>query len=59
VWVAESGNARPYAEADAHHAVTEDPVLIRIDLNAGGARGWIWTSDLTRDYIDINAHYRS
>jgi glutamate N-acetyltransferase/amino-acid N-acetyltransferase len=59
VWVCERGRARPYDEDEAHRAVTEDPVLIRIDLQAGGASGWIWTCDLSRGYVDINAHYRS
>jgi glutamate N-acetyltransferase/amino-acid N-acetyltransferase len=59
VWVCEQGRARPYDEEAAHRAVTEDPVLMRIDLHAGKASGWIWTCDLTRGYVDINAHYRS
>ena len=59
VWVAEGGRARAYDESEAHRAVTEDPVRIRVDLHAGDATGWIWTCDLTRAYVDINAHYRS
>jgi glutamate N-acetyltransferase/amino-acid N-acetyltransferase len=59
VWVAEGGQARIYSEEAAHRAVTEDPVRIRVDLNAGSARGWMWTCDLTHAYVDINAHYRS
>jgi glutamate N-acetyltransferase/amino-acid N-acetyltransferase len=59
VWVAEGGRARAYDESDAHRAVTQDPVRIRVDLHAGKASGWIWTCDLTRAYVDINAHYRS
>src|SRR5688572_27573446 len=59
VWVAEGGRARAYDEGLAHRAVTEDPVRIRVDLHAGTASGWIWTCDLTRAYVDINAHYRS
>jgi glutamate N-acetyltransferase/amino-acid N-acetyltransferase len=59
VWVAEGGRARAYDESAAHRAVTEDPVRIRVDLHAGDATGWIWTCDLTRAYVDINAHYRS
>jgi glutamate N-acetyltransferase/amino-acid N-acetyltransferase len=59
VWVAEAGRARAYSEDDAHRAVTEDPVRIRVDLHAGEATGWMWTCDLTRGYVDINAHYRS
>jgi glutamate N-acetyltransferase/amino-acid N-acetyltransferase len=59
VWVAEGGRARAYEESLAHRAVTEDPVRIRVDLHAGKASGWMWTCDLTRAYVDINAHYRS
>jgi glutamate N-acetyltransferase/amino-acid N-acetyltransferase len=59
VWVAEGGQARAYDEETAHQAVLEDPVRIRIDLHAGEATGWMWTCDLTRGYVDINAHYRT
>ena len=59
VWVAQAGAARAYDEAVAHAAVTADPVLIRVDLNAGDAAGWMWTCDISRAYVDINAHYRS
>jgi glutamate N-acetyltransferase/amino-acid N-acetyltransferase len=59
VWVAEGGAARGYDEGEAHRAMTADPVRIRLDLHAGSAAGWIWTSDLSRGYVDINAHYRS
>ncbi|HET7294495.1 MAG TPA: bifunctional glutamate N-acetyltransferase/amino-acid acetyltransferase ArgJ, partial [Vicinamibacteria bacterium] len=59
VWVAEGGAARAYAEADAAAAMREDPVRMRLDLRSGPGRGWLWTSDLTHGYIDINAHYRS
>jgi glutamate N-acetyltransferase/amino-acid N-acetyltransferase len=59
VWVAEGGAARAYDESLAHAAVTADPVRILVRLHAGSAAGWMWTCDLTRDYIDINAHYRS
>jgi glutamate N-acetyltransferase/amino-acid N-acetyltransferase len=59
VWVAEAGHARPYDEALARQAVLEDPVRIRIRLGEGDAAGWLWTSDLSHGYVDINAHYRS
>jgi glutamate N-acetyltransferase/amino-acid N-acetyltransferase len=59
VWVCEKGRARRYDEHEAHRAMAENPVRIRIDLHAGEASGWMWTCDLTRGYIDINAHYRS
>ena len=37
----------------------EDPVRLRIRLAEGEASGWVWTTDLSRAYVDINAHYRS
>jgi len=59
VWVAEGGRARAYDEDQAHGAMMADPVRIRVDLHAGKGGGWMWTCDLTRAYVDINAHYRS
>jgi N-acetylglutamate synthase/N-acetylornithine aminotransferase len=37
----------------------EEPVRLRIRLAEGEASGWIWTSDFSHGYVDINAHYRS
>jgi glutamate N-acetyltransferase/amino-acid N-acetyltransferase len=37
----------------------EDPVRIRIHLHAGSASGWMWTSDLSHGYVDVNGSYRS
>ena len=59
VWVAEKGVARKYEETDAAAAMEEDPVRIRIRLGEGKAAGWMWTSDLSHRYVDINAHYRT
>jgi len=59
VWVAEDGHARAYEEKDAARAMQEDPVRFRIRLGEGDASGWIWTSDFSHGYVDINAHYRS
>jgi glutamate N-acetyltransferase/amino-acid N-acetyltransferase len=59
VWVAEGGRARLYDEDAAHHALLEDPARIRVRLRSGSAEGWIWTCDLSKAYVDINASYRS
>lgn len=59
VWVAQGGRARTYDESAAHQALLADPVRIRIGLGEGRAVGWMWTCDLSRAYVDINAHYRS
>jgi glutamate N-acetyltransferase/amino-acid N-acetyltransferase len=59
VWVAEGGAARDYDEGVAHAAMVADPVRIRVHLGRGRASSVLWTCDLTRGYVDINAHYRS
>jgi glutamate N-acetyltransferase/amino-acid N-acetyltransferase len=59
VWVAEGGAARAYDEAAAAAAMREDPVRLRVRLRGGSASSWMWTTDLSHGYVDINAHYRS
>ncbi len=59
VWVAEGGVAREYEEARAATAMEEDPVRIKVHLGEGEATGWMWTSDLSNEYVNINAHYRT
>jgi len=59
VHVAEAGAACSYDEETAAAAMQDDPVRLRIRLGEGQASGWIWTSDLSHGYVDINAHYRT
>jgi glutamate N-acetyltransferase/amino-acid N-acetyltransferase len=59
VHVAEGGAARDYVEEEAAAAMREDPARLRIRLGEGDAAGWMWTSDFSRGYVDVNAHYRS
>jgi glutamate N-acetyltransferase/amino-acid N-acetyltransferase len=59
VHVAEGGAARDYDEKAAASAMQEDPVRLLVRLGEGEASGWMWTSDLSRGYVDVNAHYRS
>jgi glutamate N-acetyltransferase/amino-acid N-acetyltransferase len=59
VHVAASGAARDYDERTAAAAMREDPVRLRVRLGEGEAAGWMWTSDFSHGYVDINAHYRS
>jgi len=59
VHVAEGGAGRCYDESVAAEAMREDPVRLRIRLGEGDAAGWMWTSDFSHGYVDINAHYRS
>ncbi len=48
-----------YEEARGVAALAGSDVLIRIALGAGDASARVWTSDLTADYVRINADYRS
>lgn len=59
VCVACGGEAVEYDEAAARAALDETPARIGIRLAEGSASAWMWTSDLSREYVDINASYRS
>jgi glutamate N-acetyltransferase/amino-acid N-acetyltransferase len=59
VFVCAGGAARVYDEAIAHQAMLADPGCLTVDLHAGEATESMWMCDLTRSYVDINAHYRT
>ena len=64
IWIGDvpvcgGGAALDYAETQAAAAMLEDPVRLRVRLDEGDADAFLWTSDLSRGYVDINAHYRS
>ncbi len=48
-----------FDEAAAHRELERKELLLQVDLHAGRATARVWTCDFTRDYIDINASYRS
>ena len=48
-----------FDEAAAHRELSRKEILLHVDLHAGRATARVWTCDFTRDYIDINASYRS
>ncbi|MCQ0091507.1 bifunctional glutamate N-acetyltransferase/amino-acid acetyltransferase ArgJ [Roseovarius sp. M141] len=58
--VAENGWVSPdYDETRAAAYMTQQELLIHVDLGLGGGTARVWTCDLTHGYIDINADYRS
>lgn len=58
--VAVDGERDPaYDEARASNYMRNNEVAIRVDLGLGSGRSRVWTCDLTREYIAINADYRS
>ncbi len=46
-------------EERAKAELTKDTVVVAVNLNGGSFRETFWTCDLTKEYIHINASYRS
>jgi glutamate N-acetyltransferase/amino-acid N-acetyltransferase len=46
-------------EEKAKSALAQEQILITIDLNQGSQSARFWTCDLTKEYVHINASYRS
>ncbi len=58
--IAEGGcRALGYHEAQGVAAMAPEDIVIRVDLGRGSARDCVWTTDLSHDYVSINADYRS
>lgn len=57
--VEEGGRADSYDEAKGQLEMDKDEITIRIDLARGEASETFWTSDLSHEYIRINAEYRT
>lgn len=48
-----------YTEALGQEVMSREEITILIDLGAGDAAETIWTTDLSHEYVTINAEYRS
>lgn len=48
-----------YREALGQAEMSRQEIVIRVNLNLGDANARIWTSDLSYEYVKINAEYRS
>ena len=60
VLIAEQGaRAASYTEENGKEAMASEDLLIEIALNRGDAGAVIWTTDLSYDYVRINAEYRT
>jgi glutamate N-acetyltransferase/amino-acid N-acetyltransferase len=53
------GTPTHYLEADAAAIFTEPEFKILFELQQGDGTATVWTSDLTHEYVSINADYRS
>jgi len=57
--VSNGGRDPAYTEEQGQAIMNQEEILIRIELNTGECTASIWTSDLSYDYVKINAEYRS
>lgn len=53
------GRAPDYKEEDGVLVMAKPEITVRITLGRGSARETVWTTDLSHDYVTINADYRS
>jgi glutamate N-acetyltransferase/amino-acid N-acetyltransferase len=60
VKILESGGpCATYTEAAGQKAMNPEEIHIKVELGIGPADTTVWTSDLSYDYVKINAEYRS
>lgn len=60
VLVAQCGERAPgYSEEAGSQAMASEDIVIRITLGRGEQVATVWTSDLSHDYVTINAEYRT
>jgi len=57
--VCRRGREYPFDEQLAHEKMLATHVPVLVDLRAGEGSARIWTCDLTREYVHINASYRT
>ena len=53
------GKDPDYREEEGAAVMAEDEIIIRVDLGSGDCTETVWTSDLSHEYIRINAEYRT
>jgi glutamate N-acetyltransferase/amino-acid N-acetyltransferase len=51
--------ADDYQEADGARVMARPEFEVRINLGRGAATETVWTTDLSYDYVKINAEYRT
>ena len=60
VQIAADGLVAPtYEESQAAAVMQRDEYVVRVQLGRGSARERVWTSDLSYEYVKINAEYRT
>ena len=59
VIVEHGGRAASYSEEQGQAVMAQEEITITVNLARGDANHTIWTSDLSYDYVKINAEYRT
>jgi len=54
-----NGTPTEYQEAQAAAVFAEPEFIVRLDLGVGEETAVVWTTDLSHDYVSINADYRT
>lgn len=57
--IVRDGTPTDFAEADAAAVFALPAFTVQVDLGDGSAEAVMWTTDLTHDYVTINADYRT
>ncbi len=57
--VTDGGRSPEYTEAAGQVVMQQEEIMIRVDLRRGRAEAVVWTTDLSHEYIRINAEYRT
>ena len=57
--VCRGGREHPFDEIVTHEKMLGKSVTIVVDLHAGEGKARVWTCDFTKEYIHINASYRT
>jgi glutamate N-acetyltransferase/amino-acid N-acetyltransferase len=57
-WV-ERGAIEALSEAEAHHELEVTDIIVDLHLGIGEAQATAWGCDLSKDYVRINASYRT
>ncbi|WP_271410875.1 bifunctional glutamate N-acetyltransferase/amino-acid acetyltransferase ArgJ [Pseudomonas sp. Q1-7] len=55
----QGGRAATYTEAQGAAVMAREEISIRIELGRGDCSETIWTTDLSHEYVKINAEYRT
>ena len=57
--VSKGGRDPSYTEAQGSAVMAQEEITIRIELGRGQCSETIWTTDLSHEYVKINAEYRT